>query len=99
MGIFSTPKLPQLEIPRLDTSAQEASQKALEAQQAALLKQQEEANALKKAEADRAERERLAEVSKNLRNETLLFSQRGASRNSLFSGSRAGFSLRSLLGG
>lgn len=99
MGVFSSPKSPKIEIPKIDNSAQIAAQKALEQQQQALIKQQEELAAQKKLEADRAEQERIAEISKNLRNETALFARRGGGRNSLFSGNRAGFSLRTLLGG
>lgn len=54
--------------------------------------------AAKKAELDRAEKERQAEIQKRLREETQLSQGAGSGRRSLLTGGNAGYSTRSLLG-
>jgi hypothetical protein len=58
-----------------------------------------ELEAQKKAELERAEKERVKEIQDRLRKETQLNQSGGGGRRSLLSRGSQGFSLRSLLGG
>lgn len=57
-----------------------------------------EIEAQKKAELERAEKERVKEIQDRLRKETQL-NQSGGGRRSLLTAGNSGFSVRSLLGG